>query len=385
MDAPEEEDLEQRYFRALAALERGNLPVARREFDILVLDAPEFAPAWDGLGRCFDAEGELAKAEECFRRAIRLDRGNWPSRCHWAAALRRAGRVQDACRRLREAARVAPRERRIHYELGRCLTETGELEEAVRVLRAALEHPEREVRDAQIHVALGAAEAERGSVEAAEAAFERACLLAPDDPEVYYQWALLAAESGDAANAERLANRARALDRRSLRSFVLLVRIALRVGEWERADTRIRELEGQPGGRLLALALRAELASRRGEAEAARALALDTLREEAAPNDPAAGIALAVLRQPREPEAGLHGFRLLLEIDCGAEVYYRPYVVLAADEEQARWLVAEMQDELDASPWQVLEGESFDHEGEAAPGVYQVNLRRVMFPRDHAS
>ena len=383
MDAPEEEDLEQRYFRALAALERGNVPLARREFDIMVLDAPDFAPAWDGLGRCLVAEGEPSKAGECFRRAIRVDRGNWASRCHWASSLRRAGRLHDACRLLREAVRVAPRERRVHYELGQCLAEIGDSAGAVQAFQTALEQPEREVRDSQLHVALGAAEAERGDVEAADAAFERACLLAPEDPEIYYQWALLCADSGDALNAERLANRAKALDRGSRRSSVLLVRIALRAGEWDRAESRIRDLEAQTDTHALARALRAELASRREDSAVARTLAFDALRAEVPPDDQATAIALAVLRHPRPPQPGLQGFRLVLEVERGPEVYYRPYVLLAGDEEQAQEFVAELQDELDPSPWRVLESESFDHEGEAVPGVYQVLLRRVLFPRAH--
>jgi hypothetical protein len=69
-------------------------------------------------------------------------------------------------------------------------------------------------------------------------------------------------------------------------------------------------------------------------------------------------------------------------VTTGAHTYYRPYVVLAEDEDQARWFVAVLQDALDECPWVINETEEFAHQGEALPGVYQVLLTRVLFPRE---
>jgi hypothetical protein len=94
--------------------------------------------------------------------------------------------------------------------------------------------------------------------------------------------------------------------------------------------------------------------------------------------------ALATLRALREPAEGLQGFRLVLEVDCGTQVYYRRFVALAPDEPSAAWYAAELQDSLDAAPWRVAEIESFDHEGPAAPGIYELSLGRALFPKPPA-
>lgn len=376
-----EEELAECYFRGVSALERGDITRARRELDVLVLDAPRFAPAWDALARCHEAEGDLRRAEECFRRAMRLDRGNWLSRYHWALALHRSGRHAEACRWLRSAQALAPAERKVSLRLGQCLVELGEVEKGLRVLQAALEQPEREVRDSEVHLAIAAAELDRGDLEAADAACERACLLSPDDPEVYHQWALVSAQAGDLAAAERLARRTEALDRRSLRAPLLLVELALQSGDWIRAGERIQALAAREDGRRLSVALSAELARRQGRVAEAHALALDTLRHPGPSQDAAVDRALATLRQLHEAEPDPQGFRLVVEVDCGLETYYRPYVVLAQSEDEALAYVAELQDELDPHPWQLLESETFDHQGEALPGVYQLQLKRVLFPK----
>src|SRR5690349_20383816 len=115
-----EEDLTHRYLGAAAALDRGDVEAARRGFELILLDLPRFGPAWDGLGRCHDAEGDLEKAGQCYRKAARLDRQNWRSRYNWGVALHRAGELREAARWLRSAARIAPHERLIYHRLGRC-------------------------------------------------------------------------------------------------------------------------------------------------------------------------------------------------------------------------------------------------------------------------
>jgi tetratricopeptide (TPR) repeat protein len=324
----------------------------------------------------------MNQAGRCFRRAMRLDRGNWLSRYHWGVALHRAGELTQALRWLRGALRLRPAERRIHQRLGMCHYDQGAFDEALRCYRRALEQPERDVADAELYVAIGCAEAERGERDAAERAFERACLLAPDDAEVYFRWAVLCARHGEAEDAARLAARARALDRRSLRSALLLVTLALDAGDWARAAAQIEELRASPASSRLAVALSAEVERRRGDASAARALALQALASDGPPSDHAVDTALETLRRLRGDLARCRGFRLLVEGECGEQAYYRPYVVLAADEDQARWFVAELQDALGGEPWRIVEAETFQQEGEALAGVYQLLLTRVLFPRE---
>lgn len=377
-----EMDLETRYLAATAAVERGEIDSARRLFELVLLDAPRFAPAWDGLGTCYEMEDDLNKAGDCFRRAMRCDRNNWRSRYNWGAALHRAGDVRTACKWLREAGRIAPTERRILHRLGTCYSDLGEHEEALRWFRRALEQPEREIRDAELYMQIGEAERERGDLEAAEKAYERACLLSPDDPSLYYHWALLTARAGDLWGAQRLAFRARALDPRTLRYALLPVRLAADAGDWVAAEARITELRQTPGTDRLAQALRAELASKRGDLVSARRLALSALTMEGPASDQAVDLALEVVRKGHGRVVWCQGFRVVVEVDAGEQMYFRPYVVLAENETDARDFVAELQETLDRSSWRIAETEYFEHDAEALAGVYQVLLTRVLFPRD---
>lgn len=377
-----EEEVCGRYLSAAAALARGDVENARRDFELLVLEAPRFAPAWDGLAGCWDAEGNLKKAGEYYRRAIRVDGKNWRSRLNWGIALHRAGEIKEACRWLRAAIGLAPRERSIHQRLGACHFDLGEFEEALRCYRRALECPERDITDSELYLNVGAAEMERGELTLADEAYQKACLFAPDDPAVYHQWAVLSARQGDPENAERLALRARGLDRRSLRSLMLLVDLAVESGRWSVAQDRIEEIGKLPGGERLATALLADIARRNGDRESARELALQALGMDGPPSDHAVDTALTTLRQLNAILGQCQGYRLVVEVDCGMQVYFRPYVVLAENQEQARWFVAELQDALDTHPWRIAETELFEHEGEALAGIYQLLLTRVLFPRE---
>ncbi len=377
-----EEEFCRRYLGAVACLDRGEIVAARREFEILVLDAPRFAPAWDGLGRCHEAEGELERAVDCFRRSVRLDRQGWRSRFHWGVALHRGGDLKAAAARLREAARLAPEERRILRSLGLVHYDAGEYEQALGAYRRALELPEREVLDAQLWLDIGRAESERGDHEAAEAAYERACFLCPDDPELFYHWALVCRRRGDMDGAQRLAERARALQPASLQYRLLPVTLAMDSGRPELAAERIDALQDLPGTERLREALRAELARRVGSPERARTHALRALSTEGPLCDQAVDRALATLREIRGQQVRCRGFRFLLEVVSGESSYFRPYVVLAESEEQALEFVAEMQDALDASAWHVVERESFEHPEDSLAGIYQVLLTRVLFPRE---
>jgi tetratricopeptide (TPR) repeat protein len=377
-----EEDLCARYVAAASSLGRGDVDNARRDFELLVLEAPRFAPGWDGLARCWDAEGNLEKAGDFYRRAIRLDNRNWRSRYNYGVSLHRSGELREAGRWLRAAAHIAPQERSIHQRMGNCCFDAGEFEEALRHFRQALQCPEADVSDAELYLDIGKTEVERADLDAADQAYQKACMFAPDDPNVYYQWAMLCVRQGDLDNAVRLANRAKALDRNSLRTLLLLVNLAVDSGRWPDAQARIEEISALKGGERLATALLADIARRQGDRESARELALQALAMSGPPSDQAVDTALATIRELHGLQGPCNGFRLVVETDCGAQVYFRPYVVLAEDEDQARWFVAELQDALDQHPWRIAETETFDHDGDALAGVYQLLLARVLFQRE---
>jgi Tfp pilus assembly protein PilF len=382
----EAEGPEHLYLTAVAALERGDTERARRLFELILLDDPRFAPAWDGIAGCHEADGDLERAGDCYARAMRLDRNGWRSRYNWGAALHRAGELDEACRWLREAARRAPKERLIAYRMGQCCFDVGDFDEAVSQYHKALEMEERAVTDTEILIALGDAEAERGELEAADRAYERACLLSPDDARVFYRWALLSARAEEVDAAERLAYRAVCLDPRSVLYRQFRLGLALDRGDIRGAEQQIDELASLPDTGRLVLALRAEVARRAGAAEAARELALETLRLAGPPSDQAVDRALSTLRELLGVEAPCRAYRILMEVEAGTQSYFRPFVVLAEDERGARELAIELQEALDPNPWRIAESESFPHDGsKCLVGVYQLLLTRVLFDREPAA
>src|SRR5688572_17245792 len=109
--------------------------------------------------RCLGS-GYLQRAEDAYQRAIRLDPSSGDAWLGWADVARRAGRAQDAERRLQQAAQRVPddpgllnaRTRALRraldrdgsradlwHELGQCLSGVGRMDEAIEAFRCAVE------------------------------------------------------------------------------------------------------------------------------------------------------------------------------------------------------------------------------------------------------
>src|SRR5262249_8981112 len=95
------------------------------------------------------------------------------------AARRRAGDVAKATQDFRLAIRLAPGDAQAHYNLGVCLSDAGKIDEAVQEIRRAVGI------DAKYALAwrrLGAIELKRGKCGEARAAFGEFFKLAPKQP-----------------------------------------------------------------------------------------------------------------------------------------------------------------------------------------------------------
>ena len=384
-DLTADEELLERYVAARRLLDGGDSIHARREFESLTFDAPGFSAAWDGLGGCWEAEGELKRAFESYRRAIRVDRRNWRSRYNLGLALQRSGDLHGAMRWFRDAIKIAPKQRCLYLELGRCFAERGDCRSAIRTFEAALRQPEDDISDAEILKQIARAHSANSDHAAAEAAFERSCLLQPSDPDLYYHWAVAAAAAANLDDAERLAVRAAALERGGHRAALLRVTLAIDSGDETTARVRIDELAARPGAGRLAAALRAELAYRLNRRQEAQQRAYEVLRQPGDPADAAVDRALTLLRELRGREERCQGYRLVLEVHTLEGCYFRPYMVLAASEDEAVECAAEVQEALDSCPWVVAEKHMFPHRERTLVGVYQVLLTRVLFPHSEAT
>jgi tetratricopeptide (TPR) repeat protein len=102
---------------------------------------PSFMKAYDQLGLCREADGEMDSAIQAFEQAIHLNdklavRSPWPS-LNLGTLLLRMHRLDDAEVRLRESVRIDARFPVAHYRLGQVLEKKQRDDEAIAELEKA--------------------------------------------------------------------------------------------------------------------------------------------------------------------------------------------------------------------------------------------------------
>lgn len=147
----------------------GNVRASLEQAREAVLDQPREAEAWGTLAMLCDAHDLTSEAATCYRQAMALDASDprWPyllaglvavddssaaealfrtsmrassepePGLRLAALLRDRGAADEAVDVLRVEAAADPDVARIHYELARCLDQTGDLQEAVEEITTA--------------------------------------------------------------------------------------------------------------------------------------------------------------------------------------------------------------------------------------------------------
>ena len=122
-----------RFELALALEDIGHDGDSRAVLAILARDGDDSAGTWSRLGRRLLAEGHLATAEPCLRRALALDAATGP-RLELAALLAAKGDAEAAA----DCYRALPAAAAALVGLGQALTALGRLDEAAEALAGAL-------------------------------------------------------------------------------------------------------------------------------------------------------------------------------------------------------------------------------------------------------
>jgi Flp pilus assembly protein TadD len=108
------------------------------------------------------------------------------------AAERRAGDLAGATAHFRQAVKAAPKDKQAHYNLGACLSDAGQLDEAAAEIKAAT------ALDGKYALAwrrLASVELKRGQCAAARVAFAEFFRLAPKQSRAEADQALAACKS----------------------------------------------------------------------------------------------------------------------------------------------------------------------------------------------
>ena len=207
-----------------ALMQQGKEGDARAELTRALALDPYLAAAHAGLGRLLEVEGKTREAIEHYETAIRIDPDDTTARAYLEEALRRAGgppapegalkspdqlndagvtlaragRVDEAIDRFREAIVRKPDLVRAHVNLGLALESRGRAEEGAASYRRALEL---DPNDAEAHASLGAALAATGRYQDAIDHYESALRARARYPEALnnYGSALIAIGRADDA------------------------------------------------------------------------------------------------------------------------------------------------------------------------------------------
>jgi predicted Zn-dependent protease len=177
--------------------------------------------------------GQMAEAHQAFQRSVALAPGlALPAEATAHAALRLAGSETDPARRrelLREAAAVLIRARR--HATGSVASWTLTAQIALAQARAG----------------------DRSKLAESLDAFGAAARLSPDDPHLLAQWSWAWLESGDAARARLMAERALSRDPADWLAWAVLARSARELGNLEEAERAVRTARelAPPGARRL--------------------------------------------------------------------------------------------------------------------------------------
>jgi DNA-binding winged helix-turn-helix (wHTH) protein/TolB-like protein/tetratricopeptide (TPR) repeat protein len=127
------------YLRGVDLYARGDFPIAIKMLEKSAEVAPQYALTWAYLGRAYTANAsfqfggkeQYRKAQAAFERALSLQPTQIEARIYMANLLTDTGRVEQAVPLLRQALNSNPNHAEIHWELGYAYRFAGMLRESV--------------------------------------------------------------------------------------------------------------------------------------------------------------------------------------------------------------------------------------------------------------
>lgn len=168
---------------ALACSRRGDLQAARELYERLCAAEPENAEAWYLRGKTSFDLGQPGEAENCARRALALDPGDFRPHGLLAMSLQQQRRPADAEPSYRASLQCNPGQPVCWFNLGLILQEAGRLAEAEQAYREAVRH---KTDYARAYANLAHVLHRQIRTEEAVAHLRSALKYAPGNPEILY-------------------------------------------------------------------------------------------------------------------------------------------------------------------------------------------------------
>ena len=154
---------------------------------------PAYADPHRMLGDYHQKRGRVDEAIAAYRKAIALDPGLRSARNNLAIALAQQGDTEGALELMRRELQIGP-DLNTHFNLGKILTDVGELEEAIAHLRTALRLDPHDI-DVRHH--MGAALEAAGRIDEAELHYHQVLRVEPEAVETRKNLAGILAQRGE--------------------------------------------------------------------------------------------------------------------------------------------------------------------------------------------
>jgi tetratricopeptide (TPR) repeat protein len=217
-----------------------------------VLEAADVAEAHFNLGVALESQGRVDEARAEYERARALK----PLRqaaVNLGVLLEKAGDLRGAQAVYAGVAKDFPEDARSRERLAALYLGTGQLDEAWRLAREALQ---RDPRSVQANVVMVRVATQRNQLDLAKLVALRTAKLAPNDPQLPYLTGELQAKENDEVGAEVQWKKALALDPGYLPARSALLRAAVRRGRWVAALEHAQAyLQARPDDPVVQLAM----------------------------------------------------------------------------------------------------------------------------------
>ncbi len=182
---------------------------ATRVYKQLLSESTASPKVWNELGVCRHRLGDLAGAEECYRRALELDPKYALAENNLAIARANAGQPGEAREALEALAARRPEFLEAKCNLGLLAMEDGRRREALEAFRAVVEA---DPQSAPGWLGVGAVLSETGELQEARKALARAVEIDPESAEARYRLGFVLSRLGDVEGSLRETQRALALN-----------------------------------------------------------------------------------------------------------------------------------------------------------------------------
>ena len=131
------ESAEREYEAAQKDLEKRDTPAAIRHLERAIEIAPTFATAWNNLGTVSYQTGNFARAEECFRQALRQDPTLYEPLVNLGGVLINLHKLDEALELNVHAVLVRPNDALANSQLGMVYFQVGNFDAAMKYLQRA--------------------------------------------------------------------------------------------------------------------------------------------------------------------------------------------------------------------------------------------------------